>query len=79
MENNILIKFENEDHTLGALLRSELVNHPKTVFAAYKVPHPLYRRVEVRLQTTEDVPAEKVVNEVIAKYRGRIQSIQKLI
>lgn len=77
MANNIVIKFDGEDHTLGALLRSELVNHPKTVFAAYKVPHPLYRQVEVRLETTGE--AEEIVKEVIAHYRSRIQAIAKLI
>lgn len=76
MATNILVKFDNEDHTLGVLLRNELVNHPKTVFAGYKTPHPLFTQVELRLETV-DVAAEEVLTGVIEKYRERVQSILK--
>ena len=77
MATNIIVKFENEDHTLGNLLRSELLNHPKTVFAAYKLPHPLYRKVEIRLETSEN--AESVLADVISKYRKNLAKISKAV
>lgn len=51
--NCLLIKFEREDHTLGNLLRDELINDPKVLFAAYKIEHPLFANFMMRLQTEE--------------------------
>ncbi|AWU76654.1 hypothetical protein CAS74_000598 [Pichia kudriavzevii] len=51
--NCLLIKFEREDHTLGNLLREELINDPKVLFAAYKIEHPLFANFMMRLQTEE--------------------------
>lgn len=51
--NCILIKFEREDHTLGNLLREELISDPKVLFAAYKIEHPLFANFMMRLQTEE--------------------------
>ncbi|KAI9674483.1 MAG: DNA-directed RNA polymerase II core subunit [Caeruleum heppii] len=54
--------FAGEDHTLGNLLRSELLRSPHVTFAAYKVPHPLFSSFELRVQTDGTVtPSEAVV------------------
>ena len=50
-ENNALLKYDGEDDTLGNLLRTYLLNNDDVIFAAYKVPHPLTRSVEVRVQS----------------------------
>lgn len=44
----------DEDHTLGNLLRAQLLEDARVVFAAYKVPHPLESRVEIKIETTAD-------------------------
>lgn len=41
-----------EDHTLGTVVSSFLQSQPTTIFAAYKVPHPLEHSFELRLQTS---------------------------
>lgn len=38
-----IFTFNKEDHTLGNLLRSRLLQSPHVKFAGYKVPHPLVR------------------------------------
>lgn len=38
-----IFTFNKEDHTLGNLLRSQLLKSPHVRFAGYKVPHPLVR------------------------------------
>mmetsp|Transcript_19642 Transcript_19642/g.75373 ORF Transcript_19642/g.75373 Transcript_19642/m.75373 type:complete len:123 (-) Transcript_19642:34-402(-) len=43
-----------EDHTLGNIIRMQLLRDPKVVFAGYKIPHPLENRLIVKVQTTED-------------------------
>lgn len=43
-----------EDHTLGNLLRMQLLKDPNIIFAGYKVPHPLENRVELKVQSKEN-------------------------
>ena len=38
-----LFVFVKEDHTLGNLLRSRLLQSPHVTFSGYRVPHPLFR------------------------------------
>ena len=38
-----IFTFNKEDHTLGNLLRSQLLKSPHVTFAGYKVPHPLVK------------------------------------
>lgn len=51
--NAIVVLFEKEDHTLGNLIRSELLLDSKVLFAAYKVEHPFFARFKLRIQTVE--------------------------
>ena len=41
-----------EDHTLGNLIRLQLLRDNTVRFAGYKVPHPLSNDVQVKVQTS---------------------------
>eukprot|EP01094_Clydonella_sp_ATCC50884_P025094 TRINITY_DN6466_c2_g1_i1.p2 TRINITY_DN6466_c2_g1~~TRINITY_DN6466_c2_g1_i1.p2 ORF type:complete len:116 (-),score=38.33 TRINITY_DN6466_c2_g1_i1:207-554(-) len=59
---------EKEDHTLGNLIRMQLLQNPAVLFAGYKVPHPLKYNVLVKVQTDHDQPIQafkSAVSEVI--------------
>eukprot|EP00501_MAST-03F_sp_TOSAG23-6_P000290 GSMAST32.ASY1.ANO1.297.1 assembled CDS len=43
-----------EDHTLGNIIRMELLRDTENMFAGYKVPHPLVNDLEIKLQTKND-------------------------
>ena len=43
--NACLYTFHKEDHTLGNLLKQQLLKDPNVIFAGYKVPHPLEHKV----------------------------------
>ncbi|KAL8934441.1 MAG: hypothetical protein Q9216_005913 [Gyalolechia sp. 2 TL-2023] len=43
--------FNKEDHTLGNMLRSRLLQSPNVLFSGYKVPHPLFSSFILRVQT----------------------------
>jgi DNA-directed RNA polymerase II subunit RPB11 len=61
--NAALIKFEREDHTLGNLLRSQLLQDSRVVYAAYKVEHPLFANFVMRVQTEDGyTPREALKN-----------------
>lgn len=42
---------QREDHTLGPLLSYSAFRSPATLFAGYRVPHPLDPQVQLRIQT----------------------------
>lgn len=42
-----------EDHTIGNLLRMQLLRHSEVRFAGYQMPHPLEHRCLVKVQTAK--------------------------
>ena len=62
-----ILNILKEDHTIGNMLRMQLLQDSDVVFAGYKVPHPLENKIEVMVQTTESKDPLGAVNEGIAK------------
>ncbi|KAL2068740.1 hypothetical protein VTL71DRAFT_15078 [Oculimacula yallundae] len=55
--------FNKEDHTLANILRAHLLKDPHVIFAGYKIPHPLFAKFELRIQTDGTTsPKEALVN-----------------
>src|SRR3989338_4552020 len=61
---------EDEDHTIGNLLRYMLMKNPAVEFASYTVPHPSERRIHVRIQTSEPHAAFDVLREALRSIVG---------
>jgi DNA-directed RNA polymerase II subunit RPB11 len=60
--NTAIFTFNKEDHTLGNLLSQRLLKYDYIVFAAYKVPHPLFATFELRVSTDGTItPKDAVV------------------
>ncbi|CAD7961460.1 unnamed protein product [Amoebophrya sp. A120] len=58
-------KLRLHDHTLGNALRMELLKSKKVLFAGYRVPHPLFHEIEVRIHTTQDsTPQEELLHAI---------------
>jgi DNA-directed RNA polymerases I and III subunit RPAC2 len=51
---SITVSIENEDHTIGNLLRWILLKDERVEFASYAIPHPSDNRIHVRVQTLND-------------------------
>ncbi|KAF7489228.1 DNA-directed RNA polymerase II subunit RPB11-a [Sarcoptes scabiei] len=65
VRNACLFTVAKEDHTLGNMIRMQLLKDPKVIFAGYKVPHPLQHEFILRIQTTEDYsPQEALMNAI---------------
>jgi len=56
-----LFTFNKEDHTLGNMLRSRLLQSNHITFAGYKVPHPLFSKFELRVQTDGEITPRAAV------------------
>ena len=73
-----LFTLNKEDHTLGNILKTQLLRDPKVastwifwyfilqvLFAGYKNPHPLENRVVIRVQTTPDYSPQEAFTAAI--------------
>lgn len=71
-----------EDHTLGNLLRMQLLENPKVLFAGYKMPHPLEHQFVLKIQTTADTTPLQVLqsemNQIITQLNGMIVNFEVL-
>mmetsp|Transcript_54355 Transcript_54355/g.129517 ORF Transcript_54355/g.129517 Transcript_54355/m.129517 type:complete len:207 (-) Transcript_54355:28-648(-) len=64
-----------EDHTLGNILRMELLRDEHVLFAGYKVPHPLNHMIELRVQTRPSSTPDMAIRRAIKNLRGETRSI----
>jgi DNA-directed RNA polymerase II subunit RPB11 len=44
-------RFNKEDHTVGNLLRMQLLRDPNVRYVGYQHPHPLVHFIDVKIQT----------------------------
>jgi len=61
----LLLKLNNETHTMGVLLQSLLQKHKKIKFAAYKKPHMLVNEIVIGITTHEIINPIKILLEVL--------------
>jgi DNA-directed RNA polymerase II subunit RPB11 len=52
VSNAGLFTLNKEDHTVGNLIRMQLLRDSCVRFAGYKIPHPLVHKIELKIQTT---------------------------
>lgn len=76
MPNAALIKFEREDHTLGNLIRAQLLRDERVLFAAYKVEHPLFANFVLRIQTEEDYSPREALRNACSGLIGELDIIK---
>jgi DNA-directed RNA polymerase I and III subunit RPAC2 len=67
---NCTYSFQNEDHTLGNILRYVLMKDINTLFCGYSIPHPCEDLMNVRLQTKNEN-----TNQVMSKAMDRVNEI----
>lgn len=66
-----------EDHTLGNLLRMQLLRDPRVLFAGYRVPHPLEHVIEVKVQTTEDIDPQQAMIKAMECLMNELNNIDR--
>jgi len=64
MTNAVTFTIHLEDHTVGNLLRKQLLEDPHVLFAAYKVPHPLRHYITVKVQTSHEDPVAAMLTAI---------------
>ncbi|TKX22258.1 DNA-directed RNA polymerases I and III subunit RPAC2 [Elsinoe australis] len=56
-------EFEKEDHTLGNALRYIIMKNPDVEFCGYSIPHPSEERMNLRIQTWDEVSVYDVLEK----------------
>lgn len=74
--NSVVIVFEKEDHTLGNLIRAELLNDSKVLFAAYKVEHPFFARFKLRIQTIDGYDPKDALKNACNSIINKLASLK---
>ena len=71
---NCTYSFQNEDHTLGNILRYMLMNDRNTLFCGYSIPHPSEDVMNIRLQTKEEN-----TNQIMGRAMDRVIEIGDIL
>ncbi|XP_018027484.1 DNA-directed RNA polymerases I and III subunit RPAC2 [Hyalella azteca] len=70
---------QDEDHTLGNALKHILLEDPAVLFGGYVVPHPMERRIQVRIQTVAGESAVSVLKRSLLKLKQQNLAVKKMI
>ncbi|MCL4120136.1 UNVERIFIED_CONTAM: hypothetical protein GTU68_005969 [Idotea baltica] len=68
----------DEDHTLGNALKHIIVHYPAVVFCGYTVPHPMERKIHLRIQSVK-TPATDILRQGIKDLKKQNEEVLKMI
>ncbi|KDR80150.1 hypothetical protein GALMADRAFT_242413 [Galerina marginata CBS 339.88] len=74
--NAATIKIVKQDHTLGNMLRAQLLSMPQILFAGYKVPHPLHPYFVIKIQTDGTITPQAILEQACTKLIGTMSSLE---
>jgi DNA-directed RNA polymerase subunit L len=69
-DNELKLEIEGEGHSLLNLLQKALLEDENVEMAGYDVPHPLFDRGILYVQTKDKHDPEDVVKEAVKKVQG---------
>ena len=73
--NFATITIHEEDHTLGNIVRQQLLRDQRTRFAGYRKPHPLFDLVELKVQANNEEPF-KLVEDACYNLTNHVDAIE---
>ncbi|KAJ7269929.1 DNA-directed RNA polymerase [Mycena rebaudengoi] len=74
--NAATFKIVKQDHTVGNMLRAQLLAMPSILFAGYKVPHPLHPYFLIKIQTDGSATPQAVLEQACTKLIGTLSSLE---
>ena len=66
-----------EDHTVGNLLRMQLLRDGDTRFAGYQLPHPLEHACHVKVETTPGRAPVEVMGAAVTDLRQEVELLDR--
>ncbi|KAF1765794.1 hypothetical protein GCK72_005747 [Caenorhabditis remanei] len=77
--NAAIFTINKEDHTLGNMLKVQLLKDPEVLFAGYKNPHPLEHKILLRIQTTSQTTPADALTTAITDLVGELSLLEHRI
>ncbi|CAG7717508.1 unnamed protein product [Allacma fusca] len=75
--NAALFTVNKEDHTLGNMIRNQLLKDPHVLFCGYKQPHPLEHKIILRVQTTADYSPQDALKNAITDLISELSLLEE--
>ena len=76
--HSFTFEFKDQDHTMGNLLQTELLNDPNVTFAAYNKPHPSDNKILIRVDTKNPVTPNVALNAALHRTLERLRYMREL-
>ena len=74
-QNASSILVQNQDHTLGNVIRYQLLQDQRVRFAGYKKPHPLEEKIEIKVHTDGTVKPDEAVRDSCTKLNDELEKL----
>ena len=66
-----------EDHTFGNAVKMMLLRNPKVRFVAFRKPHPLENKIEIKIQTNGDITPIAAFKEALKNLKEDIDDCKR--
>ena len=75
VENAGKFIIENEDHTLGNIIRTSLLLNKHVMFAGYRIEHPLSNKLYINIRTDVTISPMEALNNSIDELINELNEI----
>ncbi|CAJ0572873.1 unnamed protein product, partial [Mesorhabditis spiculigera] len=76
--NCAVFTINKEDHTIGNLVKHQLLKDPNVLFAGYRNPHPLEHKFLLRVQTNGECTPSDALNMAITDLISEVSLFSEL-
>ncbi|HDI46311.1 MAG TPA: DNA-directed RNA polymerase subunit L [Candidatus Methanomethylia archaeon] len=76
-ENYLEVEIKGEDHTVGNLLRTLLLEDPSVRYAGYRVDHPLVGNLVVAVRTDGSKSPVQAIVEALERAEARVKEFKE--
>lgn len=66
-----------EDHTIGNMVRMNLSNDSRVLFAGYRKTHPAVQRIELKIRTDGTITPAEALDNTLSEVVLRLQEIER--
>ena len=77
IENTCLFIINGEDHTFGNAVKMMLLRNPNVRFVAYRKPHPLENKIEIKIQTNKETNPHRAFRDALKNLNDDIDDCIK--
>ncbi|KAF7983474.1 hypothetical protein HWV62_21772 [Athelia sp. TMB] len=74
--NAATVTILKQDHTLGNMIRAQLLSMPQILFAGYKVPHPLHPNFQIKIQTDGTITPAVALEQACTALIGTLSGLE---